>query len=411
LRSELSSSLALAPFVGLVVLLPYPGTVAARLLLLVLSLAVAVRWYLRTPRQGRVLPPGKWALLSWILVAVASLAYTVDVRYSLGEIKNEILYAMAAFLSFFVAAREDRRAATIVRGLAAGIVLIGVVALYNWLRNGLVWPDSGLQGGTGSFSAYLVTVMPAVFWLTQEEATSRCRRLAWVLMAFTLTLAFITLQRAVWPALVVQLLIAVWFLRSTGRLPMTRRRLAATVVAVCAIGAFALIKSNQLRGMKDIEHLVPSAQSLDTPIAQQNGTDGDVRISYWPAVLRRIADHPLAGSGFGLGTLKMAYPDLVPPNFTALWHAHNVELNYAVQMGLPGALAILALFAGFANHFRRSLRGDPAAAAAAVAGLMLLAGVLVRNQTNDFFRRDLALMFWCVLGMFAALSIRKESAP
>lgn len=405
-----SLPLRLIPFMGLLILLPFPGTVAGRLLLLFSAFAIAVAWQFRAHSRGSDFPPCRVPLLFWIAVCISSLAYSVDTAYTLGEIKNEILYTMAAFFAFHVISRERQQAQIVLRGLALGTQILCLIALYNWLRNGLVWQEDGLQGGVGSFSTYLVTVMPGLFWLSLEDGSVHGRRFARTTAALAFALAFITLQRAIWPALVVELLIALLLLRSGGRLPMGRKLLFVLGVAIFAAGTLALVKSNQMRGVQSMASLVPSTQSLDTPIAQQKGTDGDSRITYWPAVLKKIIEHPIAGTGFGIGLLKKAYPDLVPPNFTALWHAHNVVLNYAIQMGLPGAIAILALFIGFARNFWRSLRDDPAVATAAIAGLMLLAGVFLRNQTNDFFRRDLALLFWCLLGIFSALVSKRPSA-
>lgn len=394
--------LPLIPFIGLLMLLPYPGTVAGRLLLLVLAFGVALNWQLRGRHRGWSYPPCRLPLLFWIAVSVVSLTYAVAPTYSLGEMKNEIGYTMAAFFAFHMIGRDRDQAQVVLRGLAAGLLLIGAIALFGWFRNGRAWPEYGIQGGSGSFATYLVTCLPAMFWLTVEDSSPRGRLFARAMVALAFVLAFLTLQRAVWPALIVQMLVAMHFLHSSGRLPTGRWLAVALALAICAVGAVALVKSNQLRGMHSISSLMPSDQAMNAPIARQTGTDGDPRIPFWSAVIGKIAEHPFAGAGFGIGSMKKAYPDLVPPQFPLLWHAHNAVLNYAIQMGWPGALALLGLFGGFARYFWRCRRLSPAHATAATAGLMLLAGVFLRNQTNDFFSRDLALLFWCLLGVFSA---------
>jgi hypothetical protein len=87
----------------LLVILPFPGTVALRLLALASGLAVCA-WVWHKDGFGEV--PARWALLLWIACALLSLAAAVDVRYSLGEIKNEIGYAMAAYLGFLTLTRS-----------------------------------------------------------------------------------------------------------------------------------------------------------------------------------------------------------------------------------------------------------------------------------------------------------------
>src|SRR5947207_1607171 len=79
------------PFVGLLLILPFPGTVALRLVCLAAAFLVALLCWRRLAPPS---VPCKPALLAWAAVALASLAYAVDSEYSLVEIKNEVGYAM-----------------------------------------------------------------------------------------------------------------------------------------------------------------------------------------------------------------------------------------------------------------------------------------------------------------------------
>ena len=67
----------------------------------------------------------------------------------------------------------------------------------------------------------------------------------------------------------------------------------------------------------------------------------DSRLKSWPSIVRRVlAEHPLEGAGFGRGVMSKADRDLIPEDNPMLWHAHNIFLNYGLQMGLPGMLAL-----------------------------------------------------------------------
>ena len=72
-------------------------------------------------------------------------------------------------------------------------------------------------------------------------------------------------------------------------------------------------------------------------------------------------------------------------------------------MGVPGMLALGALFAGFGVLFWNA--GSGPSSWVGVTGLVLLAGVVMRNQLNDFFIRDMSLLFWALIGLFARLAI------
>lgn len=396
--------LELLPFVAMLVVLPFPGTVAMRLLCLFLAFGVALILARHDKELWRCFPPARLYLALWVLVCGLSLSYSVDPAHTLKELQNEIVYAMVAYYAFYVIGQQRHRALVLLRSLALGLLLIGGIAICNWCKNDLVWQESGMQGGVGSFSTYIVTCIPALFWLSVEESDFFWCWLGRILILFALALAFLTLQRAVWPALAAELLIALYLLCRIGRLRIKKEALLGFMILLLAACAFVFAQSNKMRGMSSIANLIPSTQAMNTSMDQLDGTNGDVRLSYWPLVIETITDHPLIGTGFGLGLMKKAYPEMVPANFTALWHAHNTVLNYAIQMGVPGALVLLMLFLGLARDFWRRLQHDPAIAIAAIAGIMLLAGVLLRNQTNDFFRRDLALLFWSLVGLFSALS-------
>jgi O-antigen ligase len=69
-------------------------------------------------------------------------------------------------------------------------------------------------------------------------------------------------------------------------------------------------------------------------------------------------------------------------------------------MGVGGVLAILLLFWALAREFwllYRSTNRD--ASLIGIAGLALLCGVIVKNMTDDFHVRHLALLFWALAGI------------
>ncbi len=48
---------------------------------------------------------------------------------------------------------------------------------------------------------------------------------------------------------------------------------------------------------------------------------------------------------------------------------------------------------------------------AGICGLLLVVGVVGRNLTNDFFQRDLALLFWSIAGMLLGYAGHAKDAP
>ena len=72
-----------------------------------------------------------------------------------------------------------------------------------------------------------------------------------------------------------------------------------------------------------------------------------VRIGIWVSTIAMIADHPFAGIGWG--AYQFVYPQynyyVADPNIT-IYHAHNIYLNYAAEIGIVGTLAFFWYFFG-----------------------------------------------------------------
>jgi putative inorganic carbon (HCO3(-)) transporter len=123
----------------------------------------------------------------------------------------------------------------------------------------------------------------------------------------------------------------------------------------------------------------------------------DVRLKLWAGALNMVADAPL--TGFGLASFKVeagAYADL-PEDVR--FAAHNAYLEIAVEMGLPGLVALLALIylsCRSADRVRRQTRrtGPPLLHRSALG---IEAG-LVGFAVSLMFVSGLFLkMFWLML--------------
>ena len=72
-----------------------------------------------------------------------------------------------------------------------------------------------------------------------------------------------------------------------------------------------------------------------------------VRVGIWVSTSAMISDHPFAGIGWG--AYQYVYPQynyyVADPN-VVIYHAHNIYLNYAAEVGIVGALAFFWYFFG-----------------------------------------------------------------
>jgi len=138
------------------------------------------------------------------------------------------------------------------------------------------------------------------------------------------------------------------------------------------------------------------------------------RVDIWHRAAMMIAAFPL--TGVGLNAFRSLVPLLAPTSHASpaidVAHAHNIFLQTALDLGLPGLCAYLALLgvalancvhiAGGASPVRRDLALALAANIAAVHLFGLTDAVPLGAKVG--------LLFWITLGLLAALHVREREA-
>ena len=381
----------LLPLAVLLFILPFPQTVALRLLALAIGL-VASAWSWRT--EGFPQIPAKNMILLWSACALLSLATAVDPAYSLGEIKNEIGYAMVALLSFVTLTRTRQDAVFFIIALILGNLVLTVLGLWDTFSAGTTSWVNGRAGGSGTYSTYQLALLPVLLWAGTVLKHKQRWNIVFGLIVLQLLVAAFVEQRVFWLVFAAQALTALYLLRARGFIAISASRVRAIGIAAILLSVLAVTGAEVKR--------------------QTIGWEQDPRLGAWTGVAERIIEQPLTGKGFGREVMKKAYPELLSQEYPAVWHAHNLFLNYGLSMGIPGMLAILSLFLVLLRKFWLLSRADDRIVAmAGICGVLLVIGVVARNLTNDFFQRDLALLFWAIAGMFFgyAQHARRASVP
>lgn len=374
---------ALASACLFVFTLAFNHAYALRLVALTVALAFALAaggW-----RDLRALPARRtWA--AWAIIAAVSVVWALDRRESLAEFRHEVIYGFAAFATWFVLARHgnDARwlclvlAATVAAVLALGASALTAKPAYFHL---------GRYAGVGSLSTLLVTALPVLLLLALlAPPRSLARGGALVLALGCLVAGVLTLNRMFGIAAAAEIAAFAGLSMRTWR---TRHRawlmLGVLVVAAC-FAAASLLLTAQLRIARE------------APGAELGAIFGrDPRFELWRFALDRIAEHPWLGNGIG----KWSSSEIFAARFhdTLRLHAHNMLLNRALETGLPGMAAFVALLSVIAAGFVRMARsGALPLAAVGAAALAMMLGVILKNLTDDFFVGQTALLFWSLAG-------------
>lgn len=386
---------ALLPAVVFLFVLPFSSLGGLRLTALVLTglMVWLGRDALHVPRL-----PIKGALLLWLAVALISLAWALDPRYSFQEIRVEIGYGVIAFLVFFSLTRSWAEGRLWLRTLVASMLVINGIALGHYFDSkGTFSP--GQHGDIGRYSTYLITMLaPTLFLATREPPRKFSSYLAWLLVLLILIGGYMTENRMFWLAAIVMVaFFTVLYVVGHERPPLVVKR--ALLLCGASIAVLTLLFGAVLEQR--------TAPFSDESKSGELSAWPDQRPQIWRHAIHEIAERPFSGVGFGRAADHQAFRDIPPSGF--IWHAHNLFLDYMLQMGIWGAVALGVLFLAVGREFWELYRsGDRMLRLIGIAGLTLLVGTVMKNMTDDFFLRQNALLFWSLAGAGLGYGLRRK---
>ena len=279
-----------------------------------------------------------WLPLSLMVATVAiATIFAPDPRLSLHGTSERGQGALTLFtypLLFLIVASHLRESEQAHRLLVAMVATAAIIVPLSWAE-ALGWDAIGLVSdarspitatlGRANFvGAYLAILVPLTLGLTLTTTHRWRRRALLLLLAGELSVIALTLARGAWLATGVGLAaLGLWKLWASLDRP-ARKRFIAVLLPLCLIGL-------ALGGV----HL-------------QQAQAGSIaaRRTIWSAVVRLIGARPWLG--YGPDALSMVFPRVYPPQLVYYQgrdvfvdRAHNLILDSAVTLGIPGALAHL----------------------------------------------------------------------
>lgn len=384
-RSERLETTLLAIGAVFLFVLPIPHTTTIRLACLFVAVPLSL---VLIRRHGMAMLPLKIPFVAWALVATLSLVYAVNPEYSLREIKTELLYSFFAFFVFFTQTRGTVEWSVWLSAIVVSLLMLSATNVWLWYKTADAMSPRYFYNGVGAYTTYVITVLPfVIFFLFRMPVRGLGRLLLRSSPLLLLAPAYLTMNRTVW-IVVVALMLTLVPLLVVGGKSRTSKLIAigalATFFAVSLVFFYSSLERRSLQGE-------PEAV-IDATLAN------DPRRALWSFVVTEIASQPLRGVGFGQHSFAYAYPEW-PKKDGMLSHTHNVFLDAGIQMGLPGVAAMIFILAAILFEYWRLFRSDHRVAQwLGACGIAMVIAVVTRNLTDDFFRRDLALLFWSLVG-------------
>ena len=382
--------------------LPVRGSVALRNSLLwgaVLLLAIHLARGRHAWREA--LPPLRLALplAAWIAWCVASVAWSVAPRASLDELRPELLTPIAVFLAFHAATDRPARLDLWAVAFAAGLAGLAALAIWQQLTEG-TWDPRRWHVDVGYYSTHVVLTLPLLAWLAWRSPHPGARvGIAAVALA-TLLATWWTDNRIVWPTLAVMVVVGA-LLASRRASPAQRRGWALGAALAIAAAAALFIAAQHERG--------ESLRRMDSHATPDFATDPRLRI--WPLAFERWRANFWAGRGFGRPALALPATEADGMQDPHLWHAHNVFLDVALELGAIGLAIVVVGLAAIARELARGLAGGSARHAAAIVGLVAMVGFAMKNFPDDFVVRHIALACAALAGMLTRAARWPEEPP
>jgi O-antigen ligase len=340
--------------------------------------------------------PLDWPLGLWLAMALISLIWAVNPAYTLKEIKGEILKGLLVFLLVcFSLNREDRFKQTLFILILSNLLMV-LYGLWDfWLiggkANDYYLRARSLQSGYGSYGTYLVTIFPFLVVFAFSSLLSRWRWALWILIILNILAIYLTFGRAMWLAAAFETLLLALLLKK-------KKLLLLLIFGLIALLIF-IPKSVRFHGGQ-----LPNGQVI------VERTGGDL-VDIWKLAFAHAVERPFQGIGFGRDSFSKAFQEFRAQHHPLLWHAHNTWLNIFFQTGLQGLAVFLWLILTILLVAAKKFQADPQSwpgTWALATGVMVL-GFFFRNQFDDFYVDDNALMFWYLVGTMVSRNKERDN--
>lgn len=370
--------LALA-FLAACGLLAAPLLFAARLpqsLLVIIAVALLAVFVVRGLLTRTFLPStaANWPNLLLLLLLPVGLWASTD-RAASWPVIYKALAGFAIFygLAGLAGTRWMRALPTLVLAASAGLALVVLLgtnwataklpflpdALYSLLPTvRLPWRPEGIHPNlAGSAMAWLLLPAVALALWSRDRRQQGLAAVAAALLALTLLLSQ---SRGAWLGAAV------------GLLAMPALRYRRWWIVVAALSAVAVVIALVIGPAQIVAALFPAATAEEVTVNTLPG-----RLELWTRALAIL--HDFGATGAGPGQFEQLVMVLYPPFFTGLLggfqHAHNLFLQMAVDFGVLGLVALVALLIALGASMVAATWRWPAPAAMGAPLAALAAGV------------------------------------
>lgn len=373
---------------------PLPTTLLEAAILITVVAYVVETW--RNSEQFHWRSPYTIPAVLFLVGGAIGVLVSPEQTKGLGLFRAYLLEPIAFFFVLGNVINDVRRAWLVLLGLSAGGAVAGlansfvvVQAIRHHTLNVALPPPVVIYNTANATAMYLV---PLIGMAASIALYDRDRRIRLVSAAFGgafVLSTFLSLSRGGLLALaVIAIILAV----------MNRYRFLL-VPAVLVVGVITVL----IPGIRSrLAHEFNPSDPNNTFLS---------RTHLWQATLQMLRDHPIFGTGmFGFARSIQPYRGGVYEE--NLIYPHNLFLNFWTETGLLGLAGFLWLLVQtFRTGWRGWVAGEVAWRPLQLGVVLAMVAVIVHGQVDvPYFKNDLALEFWTLLGISWAGSRASSSS-
>jgi hypothetical protein len=359
----------------------------------ILLLGLLVGWCAINRRLFYSRTPYDMLLLAFVVWVGLTIPFSVAPSYSVMEY-GKLLQQVVVFYAviYFFKGLLCRQVLLVLIGIMAVVVTGYGLSQFN-LRN----PQAVVSFLPAEvwLTTFLVMVIPFVLAVALGEGPSEIRAGGALVVGLMTACLLATQSRAGLVALVGELWVMAWFIRSVST------RIVAALATVCAIAAVVIVfnaNSVPVAGQTaDMTASLPLKRGFASVIH---------RLDIWWFTLSEIAKHWLVGIGYGSHSYFLLYgqdQEVVMPGHAAITHSgtHNIFLYLSLHVGVPGMLLFGWFFVRVVRRTAKEFRQahDWLSKAMLAGSIVSVIGLMLRLQFDQMLVGSLAMLFWVLLAM------------
>lgn len=365
----------------LIAIMPLEHVPALRLMLLAILLAMV----LVRSRRGMFLSYLRsWPLLAWVLFCSATWYWSIRPQSTAFHLRADLLPSIVAFGVFAAMAKTPFAEPSLRLGMLLCALINAVLAIVGHrLQQPVVahyYPDVGYSS---TIAVMGLAFALSALWFKRND------KLALAVLLCSLLAGLGSANRLFVLILVIAVMIFMGaVIRQSFANPNKRHFIWWMFAGFCLI-------------------VVGGSLSLDQAFMGKIARlweVGDPRPKIWGAWLEYGLQAPFFGNGYGRNVGEYSFGRqfdgrLLEIDSFAVMHSHNLFLNAFVETGLVGLALFCLMWASFARSF---LKGWHGRRPWGVAGLAIMVGFLLKNQTDIFFLKSTMVLMMGLMGYYVA---------